>query len=266
MDWNVRKNSKELLLLLGLCVLVPHGVISGLQMVSGSENWSPVEIETYSCFFLCEWTPFWAMLIGYLGVQKRERFSLMPSLIFSLTLVTFLLRYDRIAVGFSSLLERENLTVLFRIVPLMLVMECSALLKSGENSGNRILAGIAGDRKILRAVFMWTVGILCLPHIICGTSGDAWSKAMVLPFFLIPVPGMLLYEVLRYQKERPPAVWTVGAMLAMMSAALFLASIGPMAKFKLYHLIILGIGYPLVLLVLLVYHVDHWRGSGKKTA
>ena len=40
--------------------------------------------ESYSKFFVCQWTPFCAAIIAYLRLQKRDNFSLLPSVVFGL--------------------------------------------------------------------------------------------------------------------------------------------------------------------------------------
>lgn len=246
MDWNFRKNGKYLLLLAALCGLVPHGMLSLLQLASASEKWSPAEIEAYSHFFVCQWAPFWAALIAYLRLQKKDNFSLLPGIAFGLILLTFLPRFPQASVRIVAL-----------TIPFILAIELTALLKKMEASANKALAGIATDRRLLRAFFFWSVGFLCLTHISC--EARMWDRVVASPFLMLPIPGVLLAAVFRQQDQHPPTVWGVVTMLAMVPASLLLAVLGSMAQFKLYHLMSLCTGYVTVFVMLIVYNLDRWK-------
>lgn len=246
MDWNIKKNTKFFLLLFVLCALIPHGMLSLLEMASTSDNWSPAEIESYSNFFVCQWTPFWAAHISYLRLQKKDNFSLLPAISFALILLTFLPRFQQTSV----------LTIALTI-PLILAVELTALLKKTEFSKNKVLAGISADRRLIRVFFFWSVVFHCVAFISCEAC--TWHITVVSPFLMFPIPGILLFDVFRHQKDQPPTVWGVIGMLAMVPLSLFLVTIGPMERFKVYHLMSLGIGYVSLFVMLIVYNMDHWR-------
>lgn len=245
MDWNIRKNRRHLLLLFVFGALVPHGALCLLQIASASESWSPAEIESYSNFFVCQWMPFCLALICYLRVQKRDSFSPLPILLAAGIILSFLPRF-----------ERESVLTLLWSLPLILVVELSALLKKLETSSRCIPAGIAADRRLLRSFFFWTLGFIGLAHISCEAS--TFYITVVSPFLMLPVPGILLFDVFRRQSDRPPTVWGFLGMLAMVPGALLLVTIGPMEKFKIYHLMSLGVGFVILFLLMLVYNLDQW--------
>ena len=251
MDWNIKKNWKYLLLLVIFCAVVPHGVLSLLKLASGSGNWAPVEIESYSKFFVCEWTPFFAALISYLRLQKMDKFSLLPSVCVGLILLTFLPRFSR-----------SSLAAVALVLPLMLAVECTALLRGLEASGSKLLAGLGADRRMLRAFGFWAIGFSCVALIGCKAS--AYYMPAVSPFMMLPIPGVLLFDVLRRQKEQPPTLWGVAGMLLMVPVALYLVTIGPMERFKVYHLMSLVAGFVILFLILVVYNMDQWRGKKVK--
>lgn len=246
MDWNIKRNWKYLLLLVFFCAVVPHVVLSLLKLASTSENWAPVEIESYSKFFVCEWTPFFAALISYLRLQKMDKFSLLPSACVAVILLTFLPRFSR-----------SSLEAVALVLPLMLVVECTALLGKLEASGNQVLAGLGADRRMLRAFCFWSIGFTCVALIGCKAS--AYYMTAVSPFMMLPIPGVLLFEIFRHQKEQPPTLWGVVGMLLMVPVSLYLVTIGPMERFKVYHLMSLGSGFAILFLILVVYNMDHWR-------
>lgn len=258
MDWNIKNNRKHLLLLLLFCALIPHVMLALLQFASASEHWAPAEIESYSKFFVCEWAPFCAAIIAYLRIQERDTFSLLPVIEFGLIIPTLLLRFGQISEGFvSSGFAQSNAVAIIFAVPVMLGMECTALLAKLESSPNKVLAGLAGDRGILRAFLFWSVGCVCLAIISCEAC--AYYSRVVSPWSLIPIPGILLFEAFRHQKERPPTVWGVMGMLLMAPVSLLLATIGPMEQFRGFHFTILLTGYLIIFLVLIVYNADHWK-------
>lgn len=248
MDWNIKRNRKYLLLLVILCAVVPHGVLSLMELASGSESWAPVEVESYSKFFVCEWLPFFAALIAYLRLQKMDRFSLLPALCVGLILLSFLPRFSRSSIEAVAL-----------VLPLMLAVECTAVLRRLKRSGNKLLAGLGADRRMLRAVGFWAIGFPCVAFIGCEAS--AWYMAAVSPFLMLPIPGVLLFDVLRHQKAQPPTLWGVVGMLLMVPVSLYLVTIGPMERFKVYHLMAMGAGFAILFLILVVYNMDHWRGK-----
>lgn len=246
MDWNIKKNIQYILLLVVLCGLVPHGMLSLLQIASTSDHWSPAEVEAYSNFFVCQWIPFWLALISYLRLQKMDNFSLHPAISAIVIVLTYFPRYD----------QRSVVTIAFSI-PLIFVVELSALLKKAGSSTNAVLKGIAADRAVLRAFYFWSVVFPCVIFISCKAC--TWQTTIVSPFQMLPIPGVLLFDVFRHQKMQPPTIWGFIAMLAVVPLSLFLATIGPMEKFKMYHLMSLGTGYVLLFMMLLVYNIDQWR-------
>ena len=245
-DWSIKRNIKYLLALLALCGVIPHVMLSLLQMASTSESWSPAEIESYSNFFVCQWIPFWLALIAYLRLQKMDNFSLILVVCAAVIILTYLPRFD----------HRSVMTIALTI-PLMLAVELSGLLKEGESSKNKALAGIAASRGVLRAFYFWSLAFLCVVLISCKSC--TFERTIVSPFQMLPIPGVLLFDVFLNQKKQPPTIWSVVGMLVAISLSLFLATVGPMEQFKLYHLMSLGIGYVLLFLMLIVYNIDHWQ-------
>lgn len=251
MDWSMKKNLNYLLLLLGLCCLIPHGILFLLGIPSVSNHLAPAQIEFYSDFFVFQWTPFWAAYIAYLRLQKKETFSLLPSVGFALILTTFL-------PGF----QLKSVLVLGWMIPLMLVMESTALLKKLESSENRVLSGIAADRQLLRAFYFWSLGFLLLVYISCEaqTVGlQAGESLIISPFLMAPVSVMLTGVIFRCQKDRLPGLWTLLGMLAMIPVSLYLASGGPMEQYKRFHLGCLVNGYVLLFLMLILCGIGHWK-------
>ncbi len=246
MEWNIKKNSKFLLSMIVLCGLIPHAMLFLLQIVSASDHWSPAEVENYSNFFVCQWLPFWLALIAYLRVQKMDDFSLIPPLCAAVIIITFLPRFD----------QRSVVTIALTI-PLILAEELTGLLKKGESSKNKILAGISADRGVLRAFWFWSVFFLFVVLISCRAC--TFERTVVSPFQMLPIPGVLLFDVFRHQKLRSPTIWGMIGVLAVVPLSLFLVTIGPMAQFKLYHLMSLGIGYAMLFLLLIVYNIDQWK-------
>lgn len=259
MDWSIKKNRSYLLLLVVFCGLIPHGMLALLQIASGSGNWSPSEIETYSKFFVCEWTPLCAAIIAYLRLQKRDNFSLLPAITFGLIVPTLLPRFRQISEVFvvSGYHDGNNAIAIAFAIPVMLLMECSGLLGKLESSENRILSAIAADRGLLRAFLFWSVGILCLAFISCEAC--AYYSRVISPLSLIPIPGVLLFEAFRHQKQRPPTVWSAIGMLLMAPGSLLLTAIGPMKQFQGFHVTILLSGYAVFFLMLTFCNMDHWR-------
>lgn len=250
MDWDMKENRKYLLLLLACCGVVPHGILSLLQMEAVSSSLSPAETESYANFFICEWLPFWMAFLSYLRLQKRDRFSLLPAIAGAVILLSYL---DRFA--------QRSLLTLGLIIPLILAAELFALLKYMESSVNKVLAGIAADRRSLRAFFFWAVEYLCVILISCEAC--IWDRTVVSPFLTLPIPTMLMIAVFRQQKSQPLTIWGLIGMLILVPLSLFLVTVGPMEQFKAYHLACLGIGYVIVFLLLIVYNMDQWR-RGKR--
>lgn len=246
LDRNIRNQGKYLLCQVVLCGLIPHGMLSLLQMASVSGKWSPAEIESYSNFFVCQWIPFWLVFLCYLRLQKKDRFSLMSVICAAVIILSFLPRFAR----------RSVLTLVLTVF-LIFAIELSALLKKGEGSGNRMIAGIAADRGILRAYWFWTLVFPCAVLISCEAC--TFEMTVVSPFQMLPIPGILLFDVLRCQKNQPPTVWSVFGMLATVPLSLLLVTIGPMARFMVYHLMSMGVGYGILFLMLIVYNLDQWK-------
>ena len=219
--------------MLGFCAVVPHLVLSLLQMDFLSGSLSPIQIEGLSNFFVCQWIPFCMLLIAYLRLQKTDCFSLLPALCAGMIVLTFLPRYPLKSV------ETIALTI-----PLMLLVECSALLRTA-------------DRKLLRSFWFWSLTFPCVVIISCKAC--TWYKAIVSPFQMFPFPGILLFDVFRQQENQPPTIRGVLAMLPAVPVSLFLVTLGPMAQFQGYHLMCLGLGYAFVFLMLFVYNWDHWK-------
>lgn len=246
MDWNIKKNRKYLLLLVFFCAVVPHVALSLLKRAFAVENLAPIEIEYYSKFFVCEWMPFFAALIAYLRLQKMDKFSLLPCVCVGVILLTYLPRFSRNSIMAVAL-----------VLPLMLAMECTAVLSRLESSGMKLLAGIGTDRRMLRAFGFWSIEFPAVALIACKAS--AWHMTAVSPFLMLPIPAVLLFEVFRHQKSQPPTAWGVAAMLLLVPVSLYLVTIGPMEKFMIYHLMSLVSGFVVLFLMLIVYNMDRWR-------
>lgn len=243
MDWDMKENRKYLFFLLVCCGAVPHGILSLLQMESVSASLSPAQAESYTNFFVCEWMPFWMAILSYWRTQKRDTFSLLPALAGAVILLSYL---GRIA--------QKSILTIGLIIPLILIAELFALLKNMEASGKKVLAGIAADRAALRAFFFWAVEYLCITLISCEAC--TWDRTVASPFLTLPVPAMLLVAVFR---RKNMTVWGCVGILILAPLSLFLVTVGPMAQFKTYHLVCLGIGYAVVFLLLIVYNMDQWK-------
>ena len=239
-------DGRYLLLLVAFCAGVTHLVLGLLQMGSVSAFLSPFEVEGYANFFVCQWIPFWLTFLSYLRLQKTDQVSLIPVMCAAVIVLTYLPRFAQRSLGTVAL-----------TIPLMLLIELSGLLKKSEFSGNKVLAGIAADRGTLRTFCYWSVVFLCVVHISCEAC--TYSTTVVSPFQMFPFPGVLLFDVFRHQKKQPPAIWCIAAMLVLIPMSLFLAAIGPMEKFKVYHLMCLGIGFVFLFMMLIVYNIDHWK-------
>lgn len=247
-DWDIRKNGRYLLSMLALCGIVPHGMLLLLHFASMSDSWSPAEIEIYGNFFVCQWIPFWLAFLPYLRLQKADNFSLLPALAAVLIVATY---YPRFA--------QRSVTVVALTIPLMLVMELTAFLKTAQGSGNKALACIAADRVLLRAFWFWTLEFLCVIFISCEAC--TFPTTVVSPFLMLPIPGILLFDVMHRQNKQPPGIYSVAGMLAVVPPALYLAGTGPMEKFKVYHLMSLAAGFAILFLMLIVYNIDRWKGK-----
>ena len=250
MDWDMKKNRKYLLPLLVCCGVVPHGILSLLQMDAVSASLSPAETESYANFFVCEWMTFWMAFFSYWRLQKRDTFSLLPAIAGAVILLSYLGRF-----------AQKSILTIGLIIPLILITELFAWLKNLESSGKKFLAGIAADRGALRAFFFWAVEYLCITLISCEAC--TWDRTVASPFLTFPIPAMLLIAVFRQQKSQPLTIWGCIGMLIMVPLSLFLVTVGPMEQFKTYHLVCLGIGYVVVFLLLIVYNMNQWR-RGKR--
>lgn len=245
-DWDVPKNRRYLLLLLGLCGVVPHAVLGLCQIEAIAASLSPAEIESYGNFFVCQWLPFCLALISYLRLQKRDTVSLLPAILGLGVILSFL-----------PFFPRRSVMALTGVFPLMLMMELSALLKAGEASRNRFFAGIAANRGMLRAFLFWGIALPCLA--ILAANASTWYIPVVSPFLTLPLPAILLADLFRQQNRSPLTLSGLLAMLLMVPASLFLVTIGPMARFQNYHLMGLGIGYGILFALLIIYNLDQWR-------
>lgn len=237
MDWNLKENRKCLLWLIVFCALVPHGILWLVQTGPAAAFLSPAEKESLANFFLSQWLPFWMVFLPYLRVQKKDTVSLLPTILGGLLIASYYGRWEIRAIAMT--------------MPLVLVMELSALLKRAEASKSRIPAALASDRGMLRAFFFWGIGYPCIALISCEAS--TWYIPAVSPFLMLPVPAALLAEVFRYQKQQKLTLWGGIGMLAMVPVSLYLVTIGPMARFMAYHLMSLGAGFGIVFLLLIVY-------------
>lgn len=238
----LRSDLKYLLWLVVLCGVIPHAALSIIQAQSGSEAFSPAELDSYRRFFTREWLPFWAAFIAYRGQQKTDRVSALYALCTGAVIATFLPRCDQQTVMAMAL-----------VLPLILFSELFTLLKKADASENSFLAGLAADRGMLRAFFFWAVVIPCLAHISC-----AWMQGIVVPLILLPVPAALLMDACRQLKEEPPTLGGIMAILLMLPATYVLTTSGPMENFKLYHLMIFMAGYILFFLFQGIYYMDRW--------
>lgn len=239
-------DGRYLLFLVAFCAGVPHLVLGLLQMDCVSAFLSPFEVEGYANFFVCQWIPFWLTFLSCLRLQKTDRTSLIPAMCAAVIVLTYLPRFAQRSLGAIAL-----------TIPLMLLIELSGLLKKAEFSGNKALAGIAADRGTLRAFCYWSVVFLCVVHISCKAC--TYSTTVVSPLQMFLFPGVLRFDVFRHEKKQPPAIWCIAAMLAVIPPSLYLATIGSMAKFKVYHLVCLGIGFALLFMMLILYNIDHWK-------
>lgn len=237
MDWNLKENRKYLLLQLAFCALIPHGVLWLIQTGSAGASLSPAEKESLANFFLSQWLPFWMVFLSYLRVQKRDTVSLLPAILGGLLVISYYGSWEIPAIAMT--------------IPLVLLMELSALLKKAEASQNRILAAVASNREMLRAFFFWTIGYPCIALISCEAS--TWYIPVVHPFLMLPAPAALLAEVFHYQKQQKLTLWGGIGMLAMVPVSLYLVTIGPMERFMAFHLMSLGAGFAIVFLLLIVY-------------
>lgn len=244
-------STEYLLLLIALCAVIPHTVLGLLQLESVSATFSPVELESFSNFFVCQWIPFWLTFLSYLRLQKMDVFSLIPAVCAVVIVLTYLPRF-----------AQDSVTTIALAIPLLLTMELSGFLKKAECARSKVFSAIAADRGVLRAFYYWSVVFLCVVLISCKAC--IFERTIVSPFQLLPFPGVLLFDVFRRQNRQPPAVWSVIGMLMAIPLSLYLATVGPMAQFRIYHLMSLGMGYVLLFLMLIVYNIDHWKHS--KTA
>lgn len=250
MDWNVKKNWKYLLGLAAFCGLIPHAGLAVLKTAAGSGNWAPVQIRSAMEFLFFDWLPFWAVLITYLRVQNRDNCSVLPMLACGLILPTFLPYFPGKAVAGMAWL-----------LPLMLAVECTGLLNRLESARSRALSAIGADRKLLRAFLFWSVTVLLQILVTCNARTAVLSQGgslMIHPFLLIPVPGLLIYSVMRYHKASAPSLWSVLLMLAVTPVSAVLVSTGYMAQFRAYHLLCLLSGFFLLFLMLVVWNADRW--------
>lgn len=233
-------------ILLTLCAIIPHAVLILLGMDFISASFSPAEVEIYANFFVCQWLPFWLVFIAYLRLQKQDSFSPLPAICAGMILLSYLPRF-----------HSPSVLALMLTVPLILLMELSAFLKTAEASANPFLRAIAADRGILRAFSFWSVLFPCMALLSCRAC--TFPRTVVSPFLMLPIPGVLLFDVFRHQKAQPPTLWAVLTMLAMIPLSLYLVTIGPMAQFTLYHLMSLITGFVFVFLMLIVYNMDQWK-------
>ena len=258
MERSIKKNRRYLLWMVILCALIPHAVLILLELEYATDPMGTATQETFAKFFVCQWAPFCAAIIAYLRLQNRDNFSLLPALCFGLIVPTLLYRFDQISATFmKNGISENNANAIVFVIPMMLTMECSALLKMLESSNHKVVSGIAADRGILRAFLFWSVGIPCLAILSCEAC--AYYTRVILPWSLIPIPGILVYEVFRQQKNRLPTVWGAIGMLLMVPVSLILVTIGPMEMFKVYHFTIQLSGHLILALMLVVYNIDHWR-------
>lgn len=248
MDWNLKENRRYLLLLAGVCGLIPQGVLWLLCVESVCASLSPAEAGSLADFFVCQWIPFWLAFLSYLRLQKKDTFSLLPGILGSL-----------IILSLAGRAEKASVQAIARTIPLILAVELSALLKKGELSRNGVLSGIAADRGMLRAFFFWSMVFPCVALISCEAS--RCYIPVVSPFLMLPVPAALLADIFHYQNKQPPTIWGGIGMLAMVPIALWLVTIGPMGKFKAYHRMSLGTGFALLFLLLIVYNMDRWKNG-----
>lgn len=246
MDWNIRKNLRYLLAMAVCCALIPHGVLSLLRLESVSASLAPVQAESYANFFVCQWIPFCLAFITYLRLQKQDSFSLLPAVFGLAAIASFLGRFNR-----------ESVMAIAWTVPLILVPELSGFLKKAESCGSRVLSRLAADRGALRAVFFWTVELLCVAIISCKAS--TWYSVVVFPFLTFPILAILLWDVFRRQEAKPLTLWGSAGILLMAPTSLWLATVGPMAKFRMYHLGGLGIGFAILFAMLLVFNLDRFK-------
>lgn len=235
-----------LLLLVIFCAVIPHTVLWLIRLNAASIAFSPAGLERCANFFACQWIPFWMTFLCYLRLQKADGFSWMPCICAAVIVLTYL-------PGF----ENNSVMTIALAIPLTLAVELSGFLSKAEFSKNKAVAAIAADRGILRAFYYWSVVFLCAVHISCMAC--TYERTVVSPFQMLPVPGVLLFEVFRHQKKQPPGLWSVIGMLGAIPLSLFLAAVGPMEQFRIYHLLSLGVGYVLLFLMLLVYNIDQWK-------
>ena len=241
MKHHIRKNLHFIVYFTVSCILVPSLVLSLLQLEAVSKHFAPVEIMSYSRFFALEWTPFWAVYLAYRRQQKKGSFSPLPVLGYVLSAAIMMLQCDFL-----------SFPILACNVGLLLTMESFALLKKLPKKG--FLSGIRANRKLLRAFFFWEIATLSIIHISC-----LGMQAIVMPLILIPVPGILLISAFRQLNDKPPRAGGILGILAMVPVTVWLCSIGPMALYKLYFLLIMLGGYVMFFLLQLIYHADRFK-------
>ncbi len=245
MKQKTRKNLHFALYFTVFCILIPNLFLTLLQLEKASEYFAPVEIASHSRFFVLEWTPFWAVYLAYRRLHKQGKFSPLPALGYVLASTILMLRCDFLSFAIRA----------YTII-LMLAMESFALLKKLPKKG--FLGGVRANRKLLRTFFFWEIATLSIMHISC-----VGMMAIALPLILIPVPAMLLVSAFRQLNDKPPKFGGILGILAMLPVTIWLCSIGPMAPYKLYFLLIMLGGYGMFFFLQLIYHADRW--TKKKT-
>lgn len=248
MKWNVRKNLNYLLLMTAMCSLIPHAVLAIVQAKVHAETMIPARAENIILFFICEWTPFWAVFIAYLRQEKMDDASLLPMLGFAAVIASCV-----------PVCEKKQIMVLVLTIPLLLTVECFAFLKRWDDSKNVLLKGIAANRSLQRAFFFWSVAIFAMIHIACAP----FRVTVVNPLPFLPVAGILVAVGFRKLNNLPPTMGGIAGLVVLMTVSLILATSGPMAFYKQYFIAIILCGYGAFFLLQIIYHMDHWRNLNR---
>lgn len=241
MKWSVKSDRKYLLSLLIFCLLIPHGLLSLVTMASASGEWAPAQIENWRITVVYEYVPILLVFFAYQRMQRMERFSLMPAVLSALILASYLPRY-----------ETRGVLVMAGILPMILLLEGFVVLKKLEGCG-KMLSGLAADYKMLRSFFLWSVCTFAFVFLI-SEAINAY-RSILSPLYLIPLPGFLIFDAMRQQKKCPSTIWGMLALIPMMTVSLYLATLGPMEMYRLYHQMILLCGYVLFFLIQIVYYI-----------
>lgn len=203
-----RKNErlKSMLWMVGLCFLLPHTVLSWMEVCAGTvAQWPGVRVQAMWVLFIYGGIPFWSAVIALRHVQRGGRFSaaLMGEII-------------AIVASFIPRMGWESLIIVACAVPLTFAMECFGILADYENAPNGLLAGAARNRGFLATACFWSLGILFLILMVMrATGGVSLNVAGTVMFLGFPA---LLY--CRSTKHLENQSLSLGGWLGMIPMAL----------------------------------------------